>query len=52
LDRQSRKIAEVVSSELGVSPYSDKAIKEDDLTDFEQEEVEWSRSVDMEEKVH
>ena len=45
LDRQTRRIAEAVCSELGISTYSDKAVKEDDLTEFDQEQAQWCRSV-------
>ncbi|MGH8646690.1 MAG: hypothetical protein ACREX4_20420, partial [Gammaproteobacteria bacterium] len=45
LNRQDREIAKSVSNTLGLSAYSDEAIKEDDLNGVDQEQAEWCHSV-------
>ena len=45
LDRQNRKIAEAVTLEMGISPYSDNKIGEDELAAFDKEQLGWCKSV-------
>lgn len=45
LDRKARNIAEAVTIQLGISPYSDNKITEDDLAEVDKEQLDWCKSV-------
>lgn len=45
LDRKARNIAEAVTIQLGISPYSDNKITEDDLAKVDKEQLDWCKSV-------